>query len=264
MTHVLLPQLVASWNLPDWCVSIEMWFYLAFPFVVAWLLARPRARTLVAVAAAAWLAAVTFATAYIVLNPDGLHADIESAGFWLTILKFTPYTRWPELLAGAALGALWLRLPAHRRGARFATPLLALSTATIIATLLYADHLPYPILHNGGLLPLYAAIVWSLMLGAGPLHRALSIRPLTTLGDSSYVLYLLQVPLIQWLVLLTRQRSNAPTPLFTALALPLIIGIAITVHHLAELPAQAWLRPRLARWTTPPSTLVASERSAAQ
>src|SRR5581483_10379381 len=116
---------------------------------------------------------------------------VESTAFWLTVLKFTPYTRWAEFVAGAALGALWLRTPAERRGARFATPLVAGGALACTAILLYAGRIPYALLHNGGLLPLYAAIVWGLMLGNGPLHRALSVRPLTAVGDSSYVLYVL-------------------------------------------------------------------------
>lgn len=251
MTHVFIPRFVTSWNLPDWCVSVEMWLYLAFPSVVAWLIARPRARTLVAIAAGAWLVAIALALAYTVLRPDGIHAEVESTAFWLSVLKFTPYTRWPEFLAGAALGALWLRTPAEGRGARFATPLVAGGALACGAILSFADRIPYTLLHNGALLPLYAAIVWGLMLGEGPLHRALSVRPLTALGDSSYVLYILQVPLIQWMVLVTGSRYDALGPHFTAVALPLIVAIAVAVHYLAEGHAQAWLRPRLARWTTP-------------
>jgi peptidoglycan/LPS O-acetylase OafA/YrhL len=251
MTHVFIPRFITSWNLPDWCVSVEMWFYLALPPLVAWLVARPRARTLVAVAAGAWLVAIVLASAYAILSPDGVHADVESTAFWLSVLKFTPYTRWPEFVAGAALGALWLRTPAERRDTRFATPLVAGGALACAAILLCGRTIPYVLLHNGALLPLYAAIVWGLMLGRGPLHRALSLRPLTALGDSSYVLYILQVPLLQWMVLVTGNRYDALGARFTAIALPLILAIAVAVHHLAERRAQAWLRPQLARLTTP-------------
>lgn len=268
MTHVFVPRLITSWNLPDWCVSVEMWFYAAFPALAAWLLTRRRARTLVAVAVAAWLIAVALALAYTIAEPDGIHAELESNAFWLTALKFTPYTRWPEFLVGMALGALWLRTPADARGARFATPLVAAGVLACTAILLGAHHLPYPLLHNGALLPLYAIIVWGLMLGGrGPIHRALAVRPLTALGDSAYVLYILQLPLVEWMVILTHNRADALGPRFTLVALPLVLALSIAVHHLAELRAQSWLRPILARWTAPrtvPSTIVASETSPAR
>ncbi len=249
MTHVLVPRFVISWNVPDWCVSVEMWFYVAFPLVAVWMLERST-RALLAVAAGAWLVALATAVAYTLGQPDGIHAEVESAAPWLTIFKFTPYARWPELLFGVALGALWLRLPAERRAPRLATPLLAGGVLATVAILVHADRIPYTMLHNGTLLPLYAAVVWGLMLGRGPLHRALSVRPLTAIGDSAYVLYLLQVPLVQWMLLVAGRRYDALDARFTVVALPLVVATALAVHFLVETRAQAWLRPRLESWAT--------------
>jgi peptidoglycan/LPS O-acetylase OafA/YrhL len=256
MTHVLVPRFVTSWNLPDWCVSVEMWFYLAFPLVVAWMLARRR-RTLVLVLAGAWGFALALSIAYTIVRPDGFRAEVESYGFWLALFKFTPYTRWPEFIFGAGLGALWLHTPAERRGQRWATPLVAGSIAVTSAILLAGDRIPYTMLHNGTLLPLYGAGVWGLMLGHGPLHRALSVRPLTALGDSSYVLYTLQVPLMQWMVLVAGRRYDAMDARFCAVAVPLTIAASMAIHFLVETPAQAWLKKRLSAWVAreAPSTV---------
>jgi peptidoglycan/LPS O-acetylase OafA/YrhL len=244
MTHVLVPRFVTSWNLPDWCVSVEMWFYFAFPLVAAWMLAR-RTRTVVAALAGAWGFAMALSVAYTVTRPDGFRAEVESTGFWLSIFKFTPYTRWPEFIFGSALGALWLRTPVERRGQRWATPLVAGSVGVTIALMLLSDRIPYTMLHNGTLLPLYGAGVWGLMLGEGPLHRALSVRPLTALGDSSYVLYTLQLPLMQWMVLVSGRRYDAMDARFCAVALPLTIAASIALHFLIETRAQEWLKRKL-------------------
>lgn len=247
MSHVLVPRLNGSWNMPGWCVSVEMWFYFAFPAVVVWMLAR-RTRTLVGVLAGSWGVALALSIAYTVVQPDGFRPDHVSSAFWLTIFKFTPYTRWPEFLFGLALGAVWLRLPAERRGQRFATPLLVLGALATLAILLLSPHIPYTMLHNGTLLPLYAMIVWGVMLGHGPLHRALAVRPLTAIGDSSYVLYLLQLPLIEWMVLIGRRDYHHLDAPFAALAISVILAVSIAVHFLVETRAQAWLRPILVRW----------------
>ena len=247
MSHVLVPRLNGSWNMPGWCVSVEMWFYFAFPAVAVWMLAR-RTRTLVGVLAGSWGVALALSIAYTIVQPDGFRPDHESSAFWLTIFKFTPYTRWPEFLFGLALGVVWLRLPAERRGQRFATPLLALGALATLTILLVSPHIPYTMLHNGTLLPLYAMIVWGVMLGHGPLHRALAIRPLTALGDSSYVLYLLQLPLIQWMVLLAHRDYHHLDAPFAATAIVLILATSLAVHFLVETRAQSWLRPILVRW----------------
>jgi peptidoglycan/LPS O-acetylase OafA/YrhL len=251
MTHVLVPRMATSWNLPAWCVSVELSFWFAFPAVTAWLLLR-RTRTLVAVLAGAWGVVLAMSIAYTVIQPDGFRPEVDSYGFWLSLFKFTPYTRWPEFLFGATLGALWLRLPAERRGQRFATLLVAGSSAAIAAILLAGDRIPYTMLHNGTLLPLYGAACWGLMLGRGPLHRVLALRPLTALGDSSYVLYILQVPLIQWMVLVTGNRYNAVGARFTAVALPLTIAASVAIHFFFEVRAQAWLKRKLEAWWPAP------------
>ena len=159
MSHVLVPRLTGSWNVPGWCVSIEMWFYFAFPLVVAWMLGR-RLRTLVAVLAASWGVALALSIAYTVVLPDGFRPDHASSGFWLTLFKFTPYTRWPEFLFGSALGVVWLRLPAERRGRRRATPMLVGGALATSRSCSAGERIPYTMLHNGTLLPLYAIVVW--------------------------------------------------------------------------------------------------------
>jgi peptidoglycan/LPS O-acetylase OafA/YrhL len=255
MSHVLVPRLTTSWNVPGWCVSVEMWFYLGFPFAVPWLLAR-RTRTVVAVLAGAGGAALASCLAYTLLQPDGFRASLESVGFWIALYKFTPWARWPEFLFGIALGALWLRVPAERRGQRWATPLVLVGASSMLLILLHGDRIPYTMLHNGSLLPLYALTLWGLMLGRGPLNRALSLRPLTTLGDACYVLYVLQVPVMQWLMLVGGRHYGADVDApFTAVALVVTVATAITVHLVLEQHAQAWLKARLFRlWTPRPST----------
>lgn len=247
MTHVFVPRLVSSWNIPGWCVSVEMWFYLFFPLAVGWLLAR-RARTAVAVMAGTFAVTLALSIAYTVVRPDGEVATVESTGLWVTLLKFTPYTRWTEFLFGVALGALWLHLPDARRGRRFATLLVGGGALATLAILLEGDRIPYTMLHNGTLLPLYGVMVWGLMLGEGPLHRALATRPLTTVGNASFALYILQVPLMQWLVLASGRRYyGMQDPRFSAAALAAIVATSVAVHHLFEKRAQAWLRARLER-----------------
>lgn len=252
-SHVWLPRLMNAWNVPDWCVSVEMWFYAFFPFLVVWLLRRSRGwlwLTLIAT----WTVALTFSIAYTVLRPDGFVADAGSVGFYINMYKYSPLTRWPEFIFGMALGALWLALPTARRGQRLATFFVGGAGLATLGVLLLGDRIPYTLLHNGTLLPLFAVLIWGLMLGEGPLHRGLACRPLTTLGDASYALYILEVPLFQWLVLLGGRRYGygGPDAPFTAVALLAIIAAAVVLRRFYEKPAQPRLRALLERlWPVP-------------
>lgn len=246
--HVWHPALVTSWNLPGWCVSVEMWFYAFFPALVVWLLGRSR-RALLATLAASWAAALAFAVAYTTLAPGALAANIDSSGLALDFYKFSPLVRWPEFVFGMALGALWLAVPDARRGRRHATLFVGGGALAALAIVCGSDRIPYTMLHNGTLLPIYAVLVWGLMLGDGPLHRALSLRPLTALGDASYVLYILQVPLMMWMILVSGRRygHGGPDAPFTAVALVALLAAAIVLRRAYELRAQPWLRARLER-----------------
>src|SRR5207237_536668 len=80
--------------------------------------------------------------------------------------------------------------------ARHGGALAAGAMAGIAAALIAGPSIPYPLLHNGLLVPLFAALVFGLAQGGGVLGRALASRPLVALGDASYALYILQFPLM--------------------------------------------------------------------
>jgi peptidoglycan/LPS O-acetylase OafA/YrhL len=263
MSHVWLPRFVLSWNVPDWCVSVEMWFYVVYPLVVVWALARGR-RALWALAAASWATAVAISVAYTVVQPDGFAANADSIGFYIALYKFSPVVRLPEFLFGVALGGLYVRLPANARGERWATPLLLATVAVGAVVLLLGDRIPYTLLHNGMLLPLYGALVWSLLVGRGPLHRALEARPLVAIGNASYPLYLLQVPVMMWLFLATGRQPNAPGAGFMALALPGIVALSWAVQRWFQPWAQEWMRVRIERLWPVRATRGAATASAAE
>jgi peptidoglycan/LPS O-acetylase OafA/YrhL len=254
MSHVWFPRFVLSWNVPDWCVSVEMWFYAAYPLLVVWALGRGR-RALWALAAASWATAMAISVAYTVLRPDGFAADAGSVGFYIALYKFSPLVRLPEFVFGVALGAIYVRSPAEARGRRWATPLLVGTVAAGAVVLLVGDRIPYTLLHNGALLPLYGALVWTLLVGRGPLHRALEARPLVAIGNASYPLYLLQVPVMMWLFLVTGRQPNAPGAGFMAAALPAIVLLSWAVQRWFQPWTQEWLRVRLERvWRVAPAT----------
>ena len=73
---------------------------------------------------------------------------------------------------------------------------LAANFATLgIVGFLLIPRLPYPVLHNGLLVPLYCLLVVGLARGGGLVGAVLRHPVLVRLGESSYALYILQFPL---------------------------------------------------------------------
>jgi peptidoglycan/LPS O-acetylase OafA/YrhL len=100
---------------------------------------------------------------------------------------------------------------------------------------------PYAILHDGLLMPLFACIVLGLA-GQNPLSRILGARPLVFIGEASFCLYMLHFSL--WNLIhdshvLNHLGLNRFDPWISYL---LLIALAIVALHYIEKPAQRQLR----------------------
>ncbi len=235
-TQAWVPAAALRWNPPAWSLSCELFFYALFP-AIAGALGRRGSTGAATLGAVAWLVGLALPVAYLVVDPDGLGAPrITDEGTWLNTVKLSPLARLPDFLVGVAAGVLWKnRVPLPRAAGPVA---LVLSLAAAASGLV-----PALVLHNGALAPLFALVVWWLAAGENPLARALSSRPAQLLGEASYALYLLHVPLFLWAMALTRQTTLPPR---LALAVGALAVPAAVVAHLAlERPARRWLRRRL-------------------
>ena len=100
---------------------------------------------------------------------------------------------------------------------------------------------PYAIIHDGLLMPLFAFIVLGLA-GENPLAYALGVRPLVFVGEASYCLYLLHFNL--WNLIhdshvLERLGLMRFDPW---ISYALLIALALLALHVVEKPAQRQLR----------------------
>lgn len=242
-TQGWVPQLAMSWNLPAWSVCAEAFFYAAFP-LLAVQLARVRSqRQLFAAMAALWFVSLAIAAAYLMVRPDGAGPLARhTSGRWLEALKYNPLVRLPEFAFGVCLGKLFRLGDGARGGGGI---LAVLATIGIVAALAASSWLPYPLLHNGLLLPLFGALVFGLAKGGGALGRVLAARPLVLLGDASYALYILQFPLMLWATVLAGAGVNLDGAPFRAAYLLAAVALSVAAHLALERPIQRRLRPWL-------------------
>ena len=183
-----VPPLATVWNNAGWATSAVVFFYAVFPFATSYL-ARASNRSLVVYAVAFWLAALLAPALALAVRPEAALLSPASDGFVTDILKYDPMLRVPEFLFGCVVGLL------HGRGALRGGGRLALMGLGLLYLPLVVGGVPYLLLHNGLLAPAVALILVGLASGAGPLSRALSIRPLAALGEAGFAIYVLQFPL---------------------------------------------------------------------
>lgn len=246
---VLSPLLLQGWipaiatfmNTPAWTMSAEAFYYVIFPWLARW--KRPeRAIPHIWKMTGVWVLGMVPGALYMYFNPDGIsHPDRWSYGHWLWALKYTPYAHVASFIFGVMLAELDEIMP---RATHLRFWLGIVGFGGIYGLLTLGPLVPYAIIHDGLLMPLFACIILSLA-GENKLSSALGWRPLVFIGESSYCLYLLHFNL--WGIVHHSRLLNV-TGLIQFdpwISYVLMIGMALLALHFIEKPAQRWLRARM-------------------
>lgn len=236
LIHAWHPGTMKYYNVPSWSLSVEAFFYLIFPFVLPSVFKiRPPevVRSLIAVLALAVFAPAVFEWAYPGTTP-------ASESYRVLMIKFHPLVRLPEFLAGLLLGRLFVGRTSTLTALR-ADWLVGLSVGAIVLAIAFG--MPYVLLHTGGLATAFAVIVWALASGQGRAAAFLASRPLVLLGEASFALYILHVPLFRILEQAAAGGGILVGTLgFAWVMVAVLIAISLTVYRLFEVPMRRWIR----------------------
>ena len=233
-----IPEIATFLNTPAWTMSAESAYYVAFPWLAKG--KKPeRVRPYLAKMAVVWGLGMIPGALYIAFNPDGIaHPDRWSYGPWLQVLKYTPLPHLASFVFGVMLANLDELLP---RAGRLRLVLGVVGFAATFGILWLGGRVPYAIVHDGLLMPLFGCIILGLA-GTNNLAYAMGWRPLVFVGEASYCLYLLHFNL--WNLI-----HDSHVLEWTGLArfdpwisYVLLIGMAVLALQLIEKPAQRRLR----------------------
>ena len=233
-----VPAVATFLNTPAWTMSAEAAYYVIFPWLARWKRPQRLAPHLVKMAGV-WALGLVPGALYIALNPDGIaHPDRWSYGPWLWALKYTPYSHVFSFIFGVMLASLDQMI---ERANRLRLWLGLLGFGGIYGLLSLGPLVPYAIIHDGLLMPLFACIILGLA-GENPLAHALGVRPLVFVGEASYCLYLLHFNL--WILIHSSHVLDALglSRFDPWISYVLLIALAVAAQHFIEKPAQRKLR----------------------
>lgn len=211
MLHAWSPDTAHYWNNPTWSLSAEALFYFIFPFVLP--LFNVRVRYLVFVILILWPLQVW----------NQVTGDYSDGGQFIS--KF-PLFRVPEFLIGIAFGMMHgkVRIP-------WALPVSV--SVIVVAALFMPTETTYT-----ALAPIYGL----LLIGLTTHHGFLASRTMVLLGDASYSLYLLHMPVtICFMVIERRVIGEIPALLKAPLLFAVTLALSILVLIYIERPARQWL-----------------------
>jgi peptidoglycan/LPS O-acetylase OafA/YrhL len=233
-----IPEIATFLNTPAWTMSAESFYYLLFPWLARW--KQPgRIRPILARLGVIWMLGLIPGTLYIIFNPDGIpHPDRFSTGPWLQALKYTPLPHLMSFVFGVLLAELDELVP---RGGLIRLFLGLAGFGVTFFLLWLGPGIPYAIIHDGLLMPLFGCIILGLS-GENVLARALGVRPLVFVGEASYCLYLLHFNF--WnLIHDTHVLDHLGLARFDPwISYGILIGLALVALYLVEKPAQRQLR----------------------
>ena len=239
-----VPEIATFLNTPAWTMSAESFFYLIFPWMARW--KRPdNLRRHLTIMACVWVIGMIPGTLYVLFNPDGIGpADRWSWGHWLQALKYTPLPHLASFIFGVLLAGIDEIIG---RTSRLRLILGIFGFTALFTMLSQADHLPYPVMHDGLFMPLFGCIILGLA-GNNRLAWIIGSAPLVFVGEASYCLYLLHFNMWNMLHsshILERLNLAQFDPWISYL---LLIMMAVLALHLVEKPAQTQLRRLMHLW----------------
>jgi peptidoglycan/LPS O-acetylase OafA/YrhL len=214
-------------NLPSWSLCVEAFFYLCFPSL-GFLLWKLRGAQL-------WMTAVAlYAGGQALVWTMRPHLHVE------TVLTLPPLH-----LSTFALGILLARGQTLRQQQNGkpqvrvwqVNTVLALSASGLLgcAPLIPLFGVPAPY-NNGLLAPIFAGFIWALSVISTPVSRWLCRSWLVNLGNASYALYLIHMP-----VLALFQHFRWVARPFYPIYLALCVGLSLISFRYFETPVRLWL-----------------------
>lgn len=232
-----------SVNAPGWSLSVEMFFYLLFPLLVL-LIKRLNASPAWVLAVALWSWLLTQWLSIATLNLGGYQGYPSLSH---DLLFYFPLTHLCSFLIGVAAGVWFLSRDRDSLPSAVSLSLIGLSAFLIGYVLQNADSIQWQLglklpFESSFLAPLFALFIVSMALCHSPLIKVFSLKPLVFLGEASYSLYILQIPLrhIYWAGM-TPLGEIDPLIKFVGLVLFLIVASILSYLYF-EKPANRYLR----------------------
>lgn len=244
-----LPRYVQHLNAAAWSLSVEAFFYLLFPAIL--MVMGRNFRT---------VGVVTSMVIYYLLSQiipamvaaKGVHGvgDVVANGTdqiifndTASFLSFFPVLRLPEFLFGIVLAQLY---QLHRQSLEKYGYIFSLAGMAGLIVLLagFSDKIPYLMLNNGFLIPFIAMLIIGLALRES---RLLSSLFFVVLGESSYALYILHIPVGKWLGwtgLYDNYMSHMPL-LYCMVLITVTVSASVLVWRFYETK----LRYRIRSWS---------------
>lgn len=216
-------------NFPGWSISVEFLFYLIFPWLYNFLYSKGN-KSIWIIAILIWIGTQVFSNLYI-HSPAYIGPHTDSHEF----LHYFPLWHINEFLIGNLAGLFFVKSHKERN--------YDLAVAVLfIAVILFLIFIPLNF-HNGLMAVLFVPVIYLISCNNGIITSFFSIKPLEFLGEISYAIYIIHIPVLYILrsFLWDYFQMSQSNTIFWIYILVLIIVSAI-FYQFIEKPMRDYLR----------------------
>lgn len=222
-----------SLNFPGWTLSVEMFFYICFPFLLKFLSKRTNMFLLLT---SIFIFLLNFAANIYFSNHYSLDSSIG------LIQHFFPLFHIVTFIEGIIAGLIFMKNYTFMKEKQLKVKIVAYSLALtyLIISIYGFNFQKYH--HNGLLVPAYFSFIVAFSLESR-WTATLSNTLFIYLGDISYSLYILQVPVWLFFTFFTKNISLDKNLSFYLYLLTLIATSSL-IYSFFERKAQTWIKIR--------------------
>ena len=232
MIQSWIPGYALSFNGPGWSLSVELFFYLFFPFLFNWIYKRWDWKHLLLLGLGLFLGS-QFLTHF--LRYSSFYKSEPS--FQHDLTYFFPLMHWHEFILGSIGGLLFLK-GFRRRNLDFPILILSFLLALVI---LYNK---WFVLNNGLLILIFLPLILFISANTGLFTKLAQSKWAVFMGEISYGMYIYQLPVFLFLKLVFKELGYFHSLVFFYSGLVLLIVVSAMSYRFVEQPVRFWIKKR--------------------
>jgi peptidoglycan/LPS O-acetylase OafA/YrhL len=229
LIHAWIPRFAMCLNFPGWSLSVELFFYLLFPFIYE-LITRATSRNIVLLVCTFWAVNLLW------------YVYMMHHVFNFYFREYHPLNHLSTFVFGVGWGVLFVRhyQQWQKYSRQFSIAFIILLTFSCVLVYVSAPVIQYH--HNGLFAPLFISGIIALSLNNSGVSWFFSQKGFILLGEISYSIYILQVPVLFWLKYINGKSIQLSKQTLSPAYVFVLIAIACLSYLTYEKSARSFIK----------------------